>query len=146
MKEGCKARATALLVVIAAMFFALLPATTQAGPIPPGKEIDFRGGEGGSFTYMIGVGSHATVNDAPIASAISFPTFRVVDIEDGLLDLTTGPCIMTCLEGNAHGFPSSVPQFDKGGSLVLMGGIPSLGIPDGTVLLNGTFVPFTDAT
>lgn len=147
MKERCSIpRALLSACAIATMGLLLVPAVAKAGPIVPGKELDFRGGKGGTFSYTIGVGSTASVNNAPVNSVIGFPSFDSLSIDGGLLDLTTGQCYATCGEGIAHGFAYSVPQFKAGGDLRLYGGIPSLGIADGTLLFSGVFAPFTDKT
>jgi hypothetical protein len=131
---------------IPAFCFALLSTPAKAGSIPPGKDLDFRGGKGGTFSYTIGSGDTATVKNAPENTVISFPSFLSLTIQDGTLDFTTGPCIATCGESTIGGVESSVPQFGQGGGLTLYGGIPSLGIPDGTALIDGVFVPFRGQT
>lgn len=137
-------------VAIAVLCLALLPSPARAGSIgtskSKSKEIDFKGGAGGTFSYTIGTGDTADVTNAPENTVISFPSFLSLAIQDGTLDFTTGPCISGCHEGTQGGFDYSVPQFGKGGSLTLYGGIPSLGIKDGTELIEATFVPFRGQT
>ena len=134
-----------ILCSLAVAGLTMLPSAARAGSVPPGKDIQFLGGSGGTFTYSIGVGSTAGVHGAPMDTVISFPSFTSLGIDSGQLDFTTGPCIATCGEATVGGFAQSVPQFGAGGGLTLYGGIPSLGIADGTALIDGTFVPFTDA-
>lgn len=139
-------RLVASFFAIAIFCLTLLSSPARAGSVPAGKELDFSGGKGGSFSYMIGLGDTASVKNAPENTVISFPSFLSLVIQDGTLDFTTGPCIATCGEQTKGGIESSVPQFGKGGGLTLYGGIPSLGIPDGTALLSGVFVPFRGQT
>ncbi|MFO0950407.1 MAG: PEP-CTERM sorting domain-containing protein [Isosphaeraceae bacterium] len=55
-------------------------------------------------------------------------------VENGLLNFSTGPS----LDDNIVG-PKTQWSFASGGSVTITGGVPSLGIPDGTPLLTGSF-------
>ena len=124
---------------------AALSTVASAGSIPVGKQMDFSGGTGGTFSYTPGVGDTASVKNAPITKVIGFPSFLSLSITDGTLDFTTGPCIATCgsQTNKKTGVTTSVPQFGQSpsGGLTLYGGIAALGIADGTALIDGIFVP-----
>lgn len=142
-------RLAACFLGFPALCLILISTPAKAGSIgtgKQGKEIDFKGGTGGTFSYQTGLGDTASVKNAPENTVISFPSFLSLTIQDGTLDFTTGPCIATCGESTIGGVESSVPQFGQGGGLTLYGGIPSLGISDGTALIDGVFVPFRGQT
>lgn len=98
--------------------------------------IDFRTGSAGSGGNYTVAGSNATGTNIPIGgvSIIGAPMNNVGS------DTVTGTCadafggLFGCLDFNT--------ALD---TISLVGGIPALGIPDGTVLLSGTFSAF-DAT
>ena len=129
---------------IAAISSVLLPVTAKAGSIlVPGVSIDFSGGTGGTFNYTLGLGSVAKVRNAPVTKVVGRPSFKAFPVTSGVLNFTTGPCLLSCGIGT-HG--SSVPQFAPGGSFSISGGIPAMSIANGTSLIHGSFVDFTDPT
>lgn len=146
--QSCRSACRVVFLAVSPLLcLAFLPSLASAGSIPPQKQIDFRGGQGGTFSYTIGVGDSATVDNAPELSVISHPNSYSLQIVGGTLDFTTGQCIATCGEGTVNGYAYSVPQFGQGGQLELRGSIPSLGITNpNTMLIEGGFVPFRGST
>ena len=154
-KRPLETAVTALIALV------LLAVPAKAGSIiPSGQAIDFSsttfpGGinhPGGSLSFTQGIGNALSVLNAPMEQLIGghgpSPTGRY-GIQGGFLDFLTGGCYSGCTKivNGQQG-----PNFSNGGSLVISGAIPSLGISSSTDLIKGTFfnfnknVPATHAT
>lgn len=107
-----------------------------ASSIQP-STIDFSGGTGGLVSYTPGVGNSLDITNAPISLVSGFWNSSKYSIVGGILDLITGGCVTGCTINGKTG--STNDTFADGGSIEIFGGIPSLGIPAGTLLLEGFF-------
>lgn len=127
-------------ITVAAVVLLLLTVTiampANAGSIQP-STIDFTGGTGGLVTYTPGVGNTLDIANAPISLVSGFWNSAKYSITGGVLDLITGGCVTGCIINSKTG--STNDTFADGGSIEIFGGIPSLGIPSGTLLLSGFF-------
>lgn len=102
--------------------------------------IDFQTGlTGVGGTYTLLGGGDASGTDIPIGAM----TISGLGSADGVYDTTgTGP--NQCFLGFCDGNGSAVLNFNTlTNTIQIIGGIAALGIPDGTVLLSGTFTSFT---
>jgi len=132
-----------LPLFIASLILLLVPAAALAGPImdftvvPPAAN-----GTGGSVSY----GGTGVPGDAPLVGT----AIPITDVCVGINCLTItgsttglGGSIYGDLEfttGNFTGSTASEWDFGGGGTITLTGGVPFLGIPNGTVLMSGTWV------
>jgi hypothetical protein len=125
---------------IALMAFMVLAPMVSADNllIAQGRQIDFSGGAGGSVSYKLGNGNSLFVTGAPISNLQQFPSFLNFPVVGGLLNLTTGACESGCTKFN-KGSGTSTLFFDDGGSLSIVGEIPSIGINTMTTLITGFF-------
>jgi hypothetical protein len=125
---------------IALMAFVMLAPLASADNllIAQGRQIDFQGGAGGSVSYTLGNGNSLFVTGAPISNLTQFPSFMNFPVVGGLLNLTTGACETGCTKFN-KGSGTSTLFFDDGGSLSIVGEIPSIGINSPTTLITGFF-------
>jgi hypothetical protein len=106
--------------------------------IAQGRQIDFSGGSGGSMNFTLGMGNSLTVTGAPITNLVQFPSFLNFPVVGGLLNLSTGACESGCTKFN-KGSGTSTLFFDDGGSLSIVGEIPSIGIKTPTTLITAFF-------
>jgi len=147
--------------VIALIALVLLAAPAKAGSIiPSGQAIDFTSQSypgainhpGGSLSFTQGIGNPLSVLNAPMETLLGGHGPSLTGrygIQGGFLDFLTGGCYSGCTKivNGQEG-----PNFSNGGSLVISGAIPSLGINSSTNLIKGTFfnfnknVPATHAT
>jgi hypothetical protein len=104
-----------------------------------GKQIDFRGGNGGSVNFVMGMGNSLSVMGAPLATIEQLPSNEFFGIVGGALNFTTGPCESGCTTFNKG---TSTLFFDDGGTFTITGEIPSLGINSFTTLIQGSFNSF----
>jgi hypothetical protein len=125
---------------IALMAFVVLGPLASADNllIAQGRQIDFTGGKGGSMSFALGMGNSLNVTGAPINGVTQFPSFDFFPIVGGLLNLSTGPCETGCTKFNNKSGTSTL-FFDDGGSLSIVGEIPSIGINSSTTLIKGFF-------
>jgi hypothetical protein len=117
----------------AILAFCLLGSTANAGPKFPPSKLGFSGG-GGSFTYSPG---NPLNIDGMISQVVELPNYfdGKVAITGGAVDITTGSCTVGCSQANGN----DVLQMQFGnGTIKIVGGIPSMGISNGTTLLSGT--------
>src|SRR4029077_808206 len=105
--------------------------------IAQGRQIDFSGGAGGSVNFKLGLGNSLNVTGAPITSLVQFPSFLNFPVVGGLLNMSTGACESGCTKVSKAG--TSTLFFDDGGSLSIVGEIPSIGINTMTTLVTGFF-------
>lgn len=105
------------------------PVTFPLGGSP--TKIGFSG-SGGSLSYTFG--SSLDIN-GNLSQVIRMPESNVFGITGADVSIMTGACDAGCSKANGNdmlqlGFSS--------GTITITGGIPSMGIPNGTVLLSGT--------
>jgi hypothetical protein len=129
-----KLSVAALVSLFLSLFTLTVPAS--ASSIQP-SNLDFLGGTGGTVSFTPAVGSSLDITGAPISFVSGSPDSTHFTITGGLLDVITGACETGCKINPKTG--SSLDFFADGGVLEIFGGIPSAGIPDGTLLLKGTF-------
>lgn len=118
---------------------ALALAVMVAGWASPARadRIDFVGLSGGTLSFNPAVGNSLSVSGAPLnflTLASSSPA--LVAVTNGSLSLTSGSALSidtTTLPG------FTIAVFGPGGNVTLVGGVPSLGIADGTTLATGSF-------
>jgi hypothetical protein len=124
---------------IALMAFVMLAPLASADNllIAQGREIDFMGGKGGSMSFALGLGNSLNVTGAPINNLVQFPSFMSFPVVGGLMNLSTGPCETGCTKVSKSG--TSTLFFDDGGSLSIVGEIPSIGINSPSTLISGFF-------
>jgi PEP-CTERM motif len=125
---------------IALLTFVILAPQASADDllIAQGRQIDFMGGAGGTVSFKLGLGNSLNVTGAPINNLVQFPSFLNFPVVGGLLNLSTGPCESGCTKFN-KGSGTSTLFFDDGGSLSIVGEIPSIGINTMTTLITGFF-------
>jgi len=125
---------------VALLAFAVLAPLASADDllIAQGRQIDFSGGKGGSMNFTLGNGNALTVTGAPISSLVQFPSFLNFPVVGGLLNMSTGPCESGCTKFNNKSGTSTL-FFDDGGSLSIVGEIPSIGINSPTTLITAFF-------
>jgi hypothetical protein len=120
---------------------AVLVAATLCGPVAGAEAhsvtLDVVGLSGGTITYD-GTGTPLIANDLPINMLFGIPTGApILTVTGGLLDFSTGPQVGS----NNPAGPSFQLTFGEGGSFIITGGIPSLGITDdNTLLVQGSFL------
>ena len=66
-------------------------------------------------------------------------TDQAIAISNGQLDFSTGTYTGTTTDNSSGSTSTAVEHFAPGGTITITGGVPSLGIPDGTPLLTGSF-------
>lgn len=116
-----------LLVIVG---LAVSPAPVQAGSLdfgviaPTSGSISYAGGVAPLVGTDIQVDNVTGVDGTPANDGVT------LDLSNARLDFTTG---------NFTGSDATHWFFDGGGTITLLGGVPALGIPDGTVLFSGSF-------
>ena len=118
-------------------FAVLAPLASADSLIVQGRQIDFSGGAGGAVSFALGNGNSLFVTGAPISSLVQFPSFMNFPVVGGLLNLTTGGCETGCTKVSKAG--TSTLFFVDGGSLSIVGEIPSIGINSPTTLITAFF-------
>src|SRR4029077_2544661 len=128
------------VAAVALMAFAILAPLASADNllIAQGRQIDFSGGSGGAVSFALGMGNSLFVTGAPISNLVQFPSFLNFPVVGGLLNMTTGACESGCTKFNNKSGTSTL-FFDDGGSLSIVGEIPSIGINSPTTLITGFF-------
>ena len=124
-------RAGALLLTACA----LLVTTASA------NSIDFYGNTpGGDISFNPAPLAVLTVTNANINTLeYQFPSTTLQSITGGLLNLTTGECIVYCSSNTLSG-TNSLDTFANGGHLTITGAIPAFGITStSTLLFRGVF-------
>lgn len=125
----------ARIVAAAAFVVGLsLASSVQAGPVlQPTLDFGIVAPSPGSISYAGGanplVGTNIEVDN-------------VVGLNTPLNNNVLAPCVGCALNfttGNFAGSTSTTWTFGPGGSISIVGGIPTMGIPAGTTLLSGTF-------
>lgn len=115
------------LVAALAAVVALVGVPAQA------DSIDFVGLTGGNATFVSGLGNALSVSGAPINFlVVGSSPLTSIPVSLGSLSFTTGAA-----SSITNIFGLQVVLFNPGGSLSIVGGVPSLGIASGTELVTG---------
>jgi hypothetical protein len=148
-------RSTLNLFVLIVVCVALYAMPSNAGSVLPKTGLlDFssrtstKGGPvqhvGGVVEFTQGYGNSLTIVGAPIVQLKApfgdkGPSKNgLYTVTDGVLDMTTGGCVMFCTSLTKGGFQSA--RFNAGGSLSIMGEITAMGITSVQNLIVGHFV------